>query len=286
MYKPTVNQLKQCQSHPICPTTPTYLVFAGAVEHLVIADFVHELETLQRLLDVDAHVLLRQGAGPEAVVKVEQPTTLLHSARMCGRTWALNLPTHHLASLNKCAGDNDPFGGMVKECKQMKGMMFSAPLPWVYPCWSILLAKPMGVVQHVSCHSFSFLSFISSAFLCHATEEVCNSGACPGAPLQPASAASSSGIGLLLRACSHHHFLGQKDKKGKTVQGVKTHPAELREKGCVVCVRQPTSPWAAQCLLISLTQACSWAPVLPYRCPACIYKARHVEGNTNAQEQD
>lgn len=39
---------------------------------LVVADLVHQLEALQRLLDGDAHVLLRQRAWPEAVVEVEQ----------------------------------------------------------------------------------------------------------------------------------------------------------------------------------------------------------------------
>ena len=40
--------------------------------HLLVADLVHELEALQRLLDGDADVLLRKGAGAEGVVKVEE----------------------------------------------------------------------------------------------------------------------------------------------------------------------------------------------------------------------
>ena len=60
----------------------THLVLAGTVQHLVVANLVHELEALERLLDVDAHVLLSQGARTEAVVKVEQTAVLLHPVRV------------------------------------------------------------------------------------------------------------------------------------------------------------------------------------------------------------
>ena len=48
------------------------------VSDLGIADLVHELEPLQRLLDGHADVLLSQGAGPEAVVEVEEAHIVLH----------------------------------------------------------------------------------------------------------------------------------------------------------------------------------------------------------------
>ena len=47
--------------------------------HLVVADLVHELEALQRLLDVDADVLLGQRAGPVGGVKVEEAHVRLHT---------------------------------------------------------------------------------------------------------------------------------------------------------------------------------------------------------------
>lgn len=50
---------------------------------LFVADFIHELEALQRLLDTDADVLLRQGAWPEAVVKVEQALVGLDTQEGC-----------------------------------------------------------------------------------------------------------------------------------------------------------------------------------------------------------
>ena len=50
---------------------------------LLVADFIHELEALQRLLDTDADVLLRQGARPEAVVKVEQALVGLDTQKGC-----------------------------------------------------------------------------------------------------------------------------------------------------------------------------------------------------------
>lgn len=50
---------------------------------LLVADLIHELEALQGLLDADTNVLLGQGAGPEAVVKVEQPLVWLHTQEGC-----------------------------------------------------------------------------------------------------------------------------------------------------------------------------------------------------------
>ena len=61
-------------------STHAHLVLARALQDLIVTDLIHELEALQRLFDVDAHVLLGQGAGAEAVVKVEQTTVLFHPA--------------------------------------------------------------------------------------------------------------------------------------------------------------------------------------------------------------
>ena len=44
---------------------------------LLIADLIHDLETLQGLLHIDTDVLLSQRAGPEAVVEVEQAFVVL-----------------------------------------------------------------------------------------------------------------------------------------------------------------------------------------------------------------
>ena len=55
----------------------------GFVTDLLVADLVHELKALQRLLDADTNVLLCQGAGPEAVVEVEQPLVWLHTQESC-----------------------------------------------------------------------------------------------------------------------------------------------------------------------------------------------------------
>ena len=49
------------------------LVFAGGLQDLLVADLVHELEALKRLLDGDADVLLRERAGAERVVEHEEP---------------------------------------------------------------------------------------------------------------------------------------------------------------------------------------------------------------------
>ena len=50
---------------------------------LGIADLVHELETLQRLFDGHAYVLLSQWARPEAVVKVEEALVVLDPQEGC-----------------------------------------------------------------------------------------------------------------------------------------------------------------------------------------------------------
>ena len=55
----------------------------GGRADLLVTDLVHELEALQRLLDADANVLLRQGARPEAVVEVEQALVGLDSQERC-----------------------------------------------------------------------------------------------------------------------------------------------------------------------------------------------------------
>jgi hypothetical protein len=47
--------------------------------NLLVADLIHELEALQRLLDGDADVLLRERARPEGIVKVEEAGVGLHS---------------------------------------------------------------------------------------------------------------------------------------------------------------------------------------------------------------
>ena len=55
------------------------LVDSKCQTDLFVADLVHELEALQGLLDADANVLLRQGAGPEAVVEVKEALVRLHT---------------------------------------------------------------------------------------------------------------------------------------------------------------------------------------------------------------
>lgn len=60
------------------PLSLTHLVLPGAIDDLLVADLVHELEALQGFLHVDADVLLIQRAGTVAIVKVEQTLVLVH----------------------------------------------------------------------------------------------------------------------------------------------------------------------------------------------------------------
>ncbi len=50
---------------------------------LLVADFIHELEALQGLLDTDTDILLGQGTGPEAVVKVKEALVWLDTQECC-----------------------------------------------------------------------------------------------------------------------------------------------------------------------------------------------------------
>lgn len=62
---------KRCSGlHPVSDNKPKFKTKLKT--RLVVADLVHELEALQRLALRDAHVLLRQRAGPEGIVEVEK----------------------------------------------------------------------------------------------------------------------------------------------------------------------------------------------------------------------
>ena len=74
----SVIQLRLPLPSPPSPSPSTHLVLSRAVHHLLVADLIHELEALQRLLHIDANVLLVQRAGAVAVVKVEQTLVLVH----------------------------------------------------------------------------------------------------------------------------------------------------------------------------------------------------------------
>lgn len=57
-----------------------HLVLARTFRNLVVADLIHELESLKRLLHSDADVLLSQGYWAEGVVKEVQTLVRLHPA--------------------------------------------------------------------------------------------------------------------------------------------------------------------------------------------------------------
>ena len=63
--------------------TGVVISFGAEKMYLFVADLIHQLETLQGLLDADSNVLLCQGAGPEAVVKVEKALVRLHTQKGC-----------------------------------------------------------------------------------------------------------------------------------------------------------------------------------------------------------
>ena len=54
-------------------------MLARRVEHLRVADVVHQLEPLQRLLDRDADKRLRQRAGPVRAAEEEQAAVTGHT---------------------------------------------------------------------------------------------------------------------------------------------------------------------------------------------------------------
>ena len=71
-------------SQPVAGTRDAMMLLHSKCQtYLFVANLVHELEALQRLLDANANVLLRQGAGPEAVVKVEEALVRLHTQEGC-----------------------------------------------------------------------------------------------------------------------------------------------------------------------------------------------------------
>lgn len=77
--RPTLQPSPRFLTPPTRPHTP-YLVLAGTVQNLLVADLVHELETLQGLLHADADVLLVQGAGAVRVVEEKQALGVVQPA--------------------------------------------------------------------------------------------------------------------------------------------------------------------------------------------------------------
>eukprot|EP00959_Pyramimonas_sp_CCMP1952_P223301 4668183-Pyramimonas_sp.AAC.1 len=75
----TEGMLRKMTGTPRALVRGAHLVLAGGLHDLVVADLVHELEALERLLDVDADVLLRQRARAERVVKHKQPLRGVHA---------------------------------------------------------------------------------------------------------------------------------------------------------------------------------------------------------------
>mmetsp|Transcript_9219 Transcript_9219/g.31869 ORF Transcript_9219/g.31869 Transcript_9219/m.31869 type:complete len:371 (+) Transcript_9219:5572-6684(+) len=70
-----------CGLHGLLPAVDEDqdLVLSSIILHLVIAQLIHQLQALQRLLQCDAQEVLLQRAGPEGVVKDEETLVKVHA---------------------------------------------------------------------------------------------------------------------------------------------------------------------------------------------------------------